>query len=161
MGRIFTVPWTGTITNAGGNTDLWEILPADDIPVILRMIRLGNTSEVKDAEEEGLRVTVNRMRATVTSGSGGAADAPEDLGKANQSPGFAGETNNTTVATTSGDTEILDEIGWINRQSPLEIWYPDERFAPRAQEGEALIIRLEDTVDDDMTFAGTIFVEEL
>jgi hypothetical protein len=125
------------------------------------MIRLGQISEVKDAEEEGLRVSVIRMTATVTSGSGGSADAPEDLGKAAQTPGFAGETNNTTVATTSGDTEILDEIAWINRQTPLEIWYPDERFAPRAQQAEALIIRLQTTVADDMTFAGTIFLEEL
>jgi hypothetical protein len=51
MGRVYVIPWTGTVTNAGGNTDLWEILPADDQPVSILMIRLGLTSEVKDAEE--------------------------------------------------------------------------------------------------------------
>lgn len=161
MGTIWTVPWTGTVTNAGGNADLWEILPAAEKPVLLRMIRLGQTSEVADAAEEGLRVTVKRLRATVTGGSGGSAGAPESLLLANQAPNFASEVNNTTVATTSGDTEILDEIGWVNRQSPLDIWYPDERFCPRAQNAEALVIRLETTVVDDMTFAGTIVVEEL
>jgi hypothetical protein len=65
------------------------------------------------------------------------------------------------VATTSGDTEVLDEIGWINRQTPLEIWYPDSRFAPRAQQTEALIIRMETTLADDMTFVGNVIVEEL
>ena len=30
MSRIFVVPFTAVITTAGGNTDLWEILPADD-----------------------------------------------------------------------------------------------------------------------------------
>lgn len=161
MGRMWSIPFTATVTAAGGDTDLWEILPADDIPVLLRMIRLGQITEVKDAEEEGLRISVKRLLATVTSGSGGAAGVPEDIGKANQSPGFASETNNTTVATTSGDTEVLDEIGWINRQTPLEIWYPDERFAPRAAQAEALIIRMETTLADDMTFVGNIIVEEL
>lgn len=161
MGRMWTIPWTGTVTNSGGNTDLWEILPAAEKPVLLRMIRLGQTSEVQDTAEEGLRVTVKRLRSAVTGGSGGSAGAPEDIGLANQTPGFASEVNNTTVATTSGDTEVLDEIAWLNRISPLEIWYPDERFAPRAQNAEALIIRLETTVADDMTFAGTIIVEEL
>lgn len=161
MGTMWTVPWTGTVTNAGGNTDLWEILPAAEKPILLRMIRLGQTSEVADAAEEGLRVSVIRMTATVTSGSGGSADAPEALGDAAQAPSFAGETNNTTVATTTGDTEILDEIAWINRISPLETWYPDERFCPRAENGEALLIRLQDTVADDITFAGSIFLEEL
>lgn len=161
MGRMWSIPFTATVTAAGGDVDLWEILPADDIPVLLRMIRLGQTSEVKDAEEEGLRISIKRLLATVTGGSGGSAGAPEELGKSNQSPGFASETNNTTVATTSGDTEVLDEIGWINRQTPLEIWYPDERFAPRVQQTEGLVIRMETTLSDDMTFVGNVIVEEL
>lgn len=161
MGQMWSIPWTGTVTLAGGNVDLWEILPAAEKPVLLRMIRLGQTSEVKDAEEEGLRVSVKRLRATVTGGSGGSAGAPENIALANQAPGFASEINNTTVATTSGDTEVIDEIGWINRQTPLEIWYPDERFCPRGQNAEALVIRLETTVADDITFVGSIIVEEL
>lgn len=160
MPRTYVVPWTGTVTNAGGNTDLWEILPADDQPCRILMIRLGQTSEVKDAEEEGLRVTVRRFRATVTSGSGGSAGAPEEVSRANQAPAFASETNNTTVATTSGDNEVIDEIGWINRQTPLDIVYPDAKMQPAAIQGEALIVRLESTVADDMTFAGNIWIEE-
>jgi hypothetical protein len=107
-----------------------------------------------------LRVTVRRFRATVTSGSGGAAGAPEEVTRANQAPAFASETNNTTVATTSGDNEVLDEIAWINRQSPLDIVYPEAAMRPKAIQSEGLIIRLESTVADDMTFAGNIWVEE-
>lgn len=160
MGRKWLLPWNGTVTNAGGNADLWEINPADDKPVALRMIRLGQTSEVKDAEEEGLRVTVKRLLATVTSGNGTAGTA-EEPGASNQSPGFSWEYNGSTVATSSGTTETLDEIGWINRQSPLEIWYPDIDMAPKVVQGEALVIRLETTVADDITFVGCALVEEL
>lgn len=158
--RVFSIPFTATVTAAGTDTDLWEISPAANYPVILRRIMLGQISEVGDTAEEGLRLTVKRLRATVTSGSGGSAGAPEDLARANQTPNLSAETNNSTVATTTGDTEVLDEIPWINRISPLEIWYPEAKFAPRVMNGEVLVVRLETTLADDMTFAGAIFVEE-
>lgn len=158
--KVFTIPWTGTITNAGGNTDLWEILPAANLPCKIRGIRLGQTSELGDTAEESLRITIRRMAATVTSGSGGSSDAPVQVDLTGISPGFAGETNNTTVATTSGTSEIVEEIAWNIRNSPFEIWYPDPVFAPKAVNAEALIVRCESTVTDDITFAGTIWIEE-
>lgn len=160
MGRIFALPWQATVTAAGGDADLWEISPGDDAPVAIRMIRLGQISEVADAAEEGLRVDVLRMTATVTS-SNGTAGTAEELSRSNQSPTLSWEYNGATVATTTGATETLDMIGWINRQSPLEIWYPDIDFAPRAVQTEALLIRLQTTLADDMTFVGCVIVEEL
>lgn len=159
MGIVYVLPWTGTVTNAGGNADLWEINPADDKPVYIRKITLGQTSEVKDAEEEGLRVTIKRLTATVTSGNG-TAGTEEELNRSGQAGGFTWEYNGATVATTTGDTEIVGEIGWINRQTPLEIWFPDLKFAPKAIQGEALVIRLETTPADDFTFVGEVYVEE-
>jgi len=160
MSKIWNLPWQATVTAAGGDTDLWEINPADDRPVQIRMIRLGQISEVADAGEEGLRVTVKRLLATVTSGNGTAGTA-ENPQASNESPGFTWEYNGTTVATATGTTETLDEIGWLNRQSPLEIWYPEDKYAPKARQTSALIIRLETTLADDMTFVGMVQVEEL
>ena len=158
--RIYTVPWTGTVTNAGGDCDLWEILPADDLPCKIRGLRLGQTSEVGDSAEECLRVSIIRMTATVTSGSGGSAGAPEQVDLAAQTPGFAVEVKNTTVATTTGDTEIIEEMGWNERATPFEVWYPDPDFSPRAIQGQALLVRLQTTPADDLTFAGTLWIEE-
>lgn len=160
MSDIFTVPFTATVTNSGGNADLWEILPADDLPCKIRGIRLGQTTEVGDTAEEGLRISIIRMTATVTGGSGGSAGAPENVAKSGQTPGFSSETNNATVATTSGDTEIVEELSWNVRNSPFEIWYPDPAFAPKAIQGQALLVRLQTTPADDFTFAGTLWVEE-
>jgi len=158
--RIYTVPWTGTITNAGGNTDLWYIAPADDLPVKIRGFRLGNSSEIGDAQEENLRITIRRFRATVTVGSGGSAGAPEQVDLSNQAPGFTSRTNDTTVATTSGDNEVIEEMAWNERNSPFEVWYPDPDFAPKCLQTEALIVRMESTAADDLTFCGTIWIEE-
>lgn len=160
MGDIYTVPFTATVTASGGNADLWEVLPATNLPCKIRGIRLGQTSEVGDAQEEGLRISILRMTATVTSGSGGSAGAPEHVAKSGQTPGFSSETNNATVATTSGDTEIVEDMSWNVRNSPFEIWYPDPAFAPAAIAGQALLVRMQTTPADDFTFAGTLWVEE-
>jgi hypothetical protein len=160
MGRIYTVPYTGAITNAGANADLWEIIPADDKPVSIRGFRLGQTSEVGDAAEEGLSISIIHLGATVTSGNGTTVTpVPVDVG-INVAAGFTAEANGATVATSSGTSTIVEELAWNNRQSPLEVWYPDERFAPKARQASALVIRLNTTPADDFTFAGTLWVEE-
>lgn len=160
MGRIYSVSFSGTITAAGGDTDLLEILPADDKPVRLRGWSIGQTSEVKDAEEEGLRISVIRLPATVTGGSGGSAPTPQKVDSADAAAGFAAEVNNTTVATTSGTAETVAEMAWINRNTPWEFWYPDERFCPKVKQGEALVVRLQTTLADDMSTALTFWIEE-
>lgn len=160
MSRIYAVPFTATVTNAGGNADLWEFLPADDKPIKLRGLRFGQISEVGDSAEEGLQISIVRMSATVTSGSGGAAVTPVPMDSADSAAGVACETNNATVATTSGAATILDYIAWNNRNSPFETWWPDPTFAPKAKQGEALLIRMDTTLADDMTFCGTAYIEE-
>jgi hypothetical protein len=160
MGRVYTISYTGTITNAGGDSDLLELLPADDKPVKLRGLLLSQVSEVGDAAEEGLRISLVRFPATVTSGSGGSAVTPKPMDSADAAAGVAAECNNTTVATTSGTADTLAEIGWNERNSPYEMWFPDERFAPKAKQGEALLVRLQTTPADDFTGCFTFWVEE-
>lgn len=157
-------PFTGTITNAGGNTDLLEVLPGDDKPVRLRGLLLSQISEVADAAEEGLQVSVQRFPATVTSGSGGTADAAANrapLDSADSAAGCTVEFNNTTVATTSGTAVVLAYLGWNIRNSPFDFWLPDERFCPITKQGEGLIVRQDTTAADDYTGCFTFWIEEL
>jgi len=161
MSRIYTVVFQGTVTNAGGDQDWLEVLPADDKPVRLRGMKYGQISEVADAAEEGLRISILRLPATVTSGSGGSAPTPAPLDSADVAAGFAAEVNNTTIATTNGTIITLEELAWNIRNSPYETWWPDERFAPIVKQGEALIIRQQTTVADDITACLTFYLEEL
>ena len=161
MSRMYTVVFQGTITNAGGDQDLLECAPADDKPVRLRGFSLGNTSEVGDAAEEGLRISVYRMTATVTSGSGGSSPTVLPIDGADAAFGGTVEVNNTTVATTSGSALIVHELGWNIRNSPCEFWYPDERFCPIVRGTEYLIVRLQTTPADDFTGQFTFWLEEL
>lgn len=160
MSRIYSVPFAGgTVTNAGGNADLWEFLPADDKPIKLRGFTFGQISEVGDAAEEGVEIQVIRLGATVT-GSNGSSVTPVPMDSADAAAGFTAETNGATVATTTGTTTIMESCPWNLRASPYEKWYPDERFCPKAKQGEGLFIRLLTTVADDITFGGCAWIEE-
>lgn len=160
MGRLYTVVFQGTVTNAGGDQDLLEITPADDKPVKLRGFLLSQTSEVGDAAEEGLRISCIILPATFTSGSGGSAPTPQPLDSADVAAGFTSEVNNTTVGTTSGTARTLMELAWNERNSPYEWWAPDERFAPKVKGAEGMVVRMQTTPADDFTGAFTFWLEE-
>lgn len=159
MPRIYTVAWTGTVTNAGGDADLLEIVPADDKPVKLRGFCLGQTSEVGDAAEEGLRVTVQVLPATFTTGNGTSA-TPRPVDSADAAAGFTAEFNGATIATTSGTAIIHNEFSWNIRNTPFDFWYPDVSFCPKVKGAEGMVVRLHTTVADDITFCGTFWLEE-
>lgn len=159
MGRIYTVTYSGVLTNAGGNSDLLEITPADDKPVKLRGFLISQISEVGDAAEEGLRITVQRLPATVTGGSGGTTVTPVPPDSADVAAGMTTKCNNTTVATTSGTAVTILDVGW-NERVPFEWWGPEERFCPKAKQGEALVVRSETTPADDLTISATFWLEE-
>ncbi len=159
MARRYAVPYTGTFTNTGGNADLLELLPADDKPVKLIGFLLSQTSEVGDTAEEGIRISVVRLGATVTS-SNGTSVTPVPLDSADTAAGFTAECNGATVATTNGTTTVVMEMGWNIRNSPYEWWAPDVSLAPKCKGGEGLFVRAETTPADDITVCLTFWVEE-
>ena len=160
MSRIYTVVFQGTVTNAGGDQDLLEITPADDKPVKLRGFLLSQTSEVGDAAEEGLRISVIRLPATFSSGSGGSAPTPQPLDSADAAAGATVEVNNTTVGTTSGTASTMMELAWNERNSPYEWWAPDPQYAPKVKGAEGLVVRMQTTPADDFTGCFTFWIEE-
>lgn len=159
MGRIYYIPYTGTLTNAGGNADLLECLPADDKPVRLRGMVLSQISEVGDAAEEGLQIVVKRLTATVTTGNGTAV-TPTPVDSADTAFGGTAECNGSTIATTSGSTVNLAYFGWNIRNTPFEFWWPDPAMAPKAKQGEGLFVTCDTTPADDITINLTFIIEE-
>lgn len=160
MARRYMAAYSGTITAAGGDTDLIEILPADDKPVRLIQLNIGQISEVGDAAEEGIRLTLLRLPATVTSGSGGSSITAGKVDSGDSAFSGAIEMNNTTVATTSSTAETLGEYGW-NLRAPLELVWPDPDMRPVARQGEALVFRFQTTLADDATGQITAILEEI
>lgn len=159
MGRMYTVSFAATVTAAGTDTDWLELTPTDDKPCRLRGWVIGQTTEVADAAEEGLRFSILRLPATVTSGNGSATTG-QPMDDAAGTVGFAAETNGTTVATTSGSAVTLCEFSWINRASPWEFWFPEPELCPKVRQASALVFRQQTTLADDMSATATFFIEE-
>jgi hypothetical protein len=165
MPRLYKVPATLTVTAAGGNTDVFQLNPSGTGGRTIRLVgfRLGNTTEVGDAMEEGLELQLMHMAATVTDGggTGSATVTPVPTPRVGgTAAGFTARVNSPTVATSSGTSTILEYIGWINRMSPLEIWYPDPKWCHEAIATESIILRCNTTLVDDMVCQVVIFVEE-
>lgn len=163
MPRLYAATYNGTITNAGGNADLGSFQPADDIPIRLRGILFSQSSEVGDAQEEGLRITVNRLPATFTVGSGGASitactPSSDTTGAAWS---FTGRANDTTIASTSGTAECHFDSAWNVRNSPYDFFWPDATFCVQARQGAGVTVRMDTTPADDFTGSFTFWLEEL
>ena len=68
-GRIYSVVFSAVAVSAA--QDLFEITPADDKPVEIVGIELGQSSDAGDAADELLQISI--IRGFTTSGSGGTA----------------------------------------------------------------------------------------
>lgn len=160
MGRIYTVSYAGTLTNAGGNADLLECLPADDKPTKLLGWIIGCYSDAGDAAAEALNISVLRLPATVTSGNGTSV-TPASLDATNTvAYGGTTECNGATVATTSSSAVTLMELAWTIQGSPWEFWFPEPKLVPVVRQGEGIFVRCSSTVADDISVALTFFIEE-
>lgn len=156
---IFTVSFAATVTAAGTDTDWLELVPAANYPCVLRGWVIGQTTETGDTAEEGLRFSIIRLPATVTSGNG-TATTGRDIGDVGDTAQFTAETNGTTVATTSGTALTLCELAWNNRATPWDFWFPDERFAPKVRATSSLVFRMQTTLADDMSATATFWIQE-
>ncbi len=160
MGTLYTVTLSFTLTNAGGNADIISIQPAANKPCLLRGLKIGQTSEVAEAQEEGLRFSIIRLPATYTVGSGGSAVTPSKVKRNSSAAAFTARMNDTTISTTNGTLETLEELGWNERASPVEwVWGPDEAYD--VINGEGLVIVSQTTPADDLTMQVTAIIEQM
>lgn len=161
MSRVYTVPYQGTITAAGTDADLLYLLPAAGKRCVLRGMIISNFSDFGDAQEEGVRISIIRLPATVTAGSGGSTVTGAVVDQNNgTAAGFTAHCNDTTVATTSGTALTIEEFGWNIRNTPFERWWPEDRYASDVINASALVVRMQSTLADDVSMAFTFWVEE-
>lgn len=153
-GRIYTVVFSAVAVSAA--QDLFEITPADDKPIEIVGIELGQSSDAGDAMDELLQISI--IRGHTTSGSGGSAPTPTPMSPAESAAGFTAEVNNTTVATT-GTTTALTTTCWNVRAGYIQ-WFP-EGMRPTATQGNTTIVVRQTAPADAITMSGTLYVREL
>lgn len=161
--RLYTVEFNNVaVTAANGDVDYFELNPAADVPIELVGLFIGQETAESDANEDYVRLAILRFTgATLTSGSGGATPTPRPVSSGDAAAGFAAETANTTVATTSG-TSVRLHSDAFNIRSGYQMWWPPEaRPGCPGSTDAVLIIRQESTVDATTNFSGTAYIAEL
>lgn len=145
--------------------DFFYVKPAADKPCLIEAVYLSNvggTADAGDAQEELLRLVINRLPSTVTVGSGGSASATgtlNPLATNDTAAGFTGRTNDTTPATTSGTARTLHSDGW-NVRVPY-VWLPPPEHRLWVANAEAIVVKLLSTPADAVLCSGTCIVREL
>lgn len=154
-GRIYTVIFSAVSVSAA--QDLFELTPADDKPVEIVGIELGQSSDSGDAQDEQLQLSI--IRGFTTSGSGGTTPTPQPVASSiDAAAGFTSEVNNTTLANT-GTTGTLWTSCWNVRAGYIN-WFP-EGLRPAASQANTTIVVRQTAPADAITMSGTLWVREL
>lgn len=154
MSRVYAVTFSAVSVAAA--QDLFELTPADDRPIEIVGIELGQTSDFGDAQDEQLQISI--IRGFTTSGSGGTAATPAPLSPLDIAAGFTAEVNNTTVANT-GTSATLHAGVWNVRAGYIN-WFP-EGMRPAATQANSTLVVRQTAPADAITMSGTLYVREL
>jgi hypothetical protein len=154
MARIYTAQFNGVAVTA--QQDFFELVAPSTGAVLIHAIELSQTTEVGDAEEEGLLILLKSGQTT--SGSGGSTPASVPLAFGDAAAGAVVEANNTTKAT-AGTIVTHAAWAWNVRGDFVKIFTPEMRPIVRAS--RRLTVELATTPADSITLHGTLWFEEL
>jgi hypothetical protein len=154
MPRSYSITFSAVAVSAA--QDLFELSPADDKPVEIVGIELGQSSDSGDAADEQLQISI--IRGHATSGSGGSSATAVPKQPADTAAGFAAEVNNTTVASTG--TPVVLQTGCWNVRAGYINWFP-EGDRPIANQGQTTIVVRQTAPADAITMSGVLHVREL
>jgi len=153
MGRFYDLPLPRTAVTVA--VDLAEILTPAGLIVFIREIELSQSTEVKDAEEEMLQLTVKSGQTT--SGSGGntaVVPIPRDIGDA--AHGLTVESFNTTKAS-AGTIVTRPTWDWNVRIPFSKIFLPENPvFIPPSTRATVELVA---APIDSTTIGGYIVLE--
>ncbi|MCS6297179.1 MAG: hypothetical protein H8K09_13165 [Nitrospira sp.] len=154
MGRMFTGQFNGVAVTA--QQDLFELVAPATAICVIHAIELEQTTEVGDAQEEGLSILLKS--GATTSGSGGSTPSKVAAQVSDAASGATLEANNTTKAT-AGTIVTHNAWSWNVRMPFNKIFTPEMR--PVVAPSRRLTLELGTTPADSITMNGTITWEEI
>ena len=154
---IYTVSFDQqSFTAANGDYDFFELTPADDKPLEIVAIFIGNKTEVGDAQEEMVAWSVVRGNATTGNGT---STTPRPLDPSDGAASFTAETVASTPASTGSPVNL--HVDTFNIRTGLQIIFPPDMRPKVSQADTLLCVRLLTALADDATLSGTLYVREL
>ncbi len=151
---LYTVQFNGVAVTA--QQDLFEYTAPADSVVFIHWAKLAQSTEVGDAQEEGLSILIKR--GATTTGSGGTTPTPSPTEFGFAAAGGTAKVNNTTKAT-AGTIVTLDADVWNVRMQAIWLWTPETRLV--LSPSQRFTIELGTTPADSITMNGTLCLEEI
>jgi hypothetical protein len=132
-----------------------EVTAASSRRVKILGWEIGQSTEAGDAQDEQLRLEL--IRGYTTSGSGGSAFTPLALDPNDPAALAAAEINNTTVAS-AGTPQVMHATAFNVRAG--HIWLPPPLLQPSIAVSTRIVLRMNLTPADSVSFSGTLYFEE-
>ena len=120
MGRVYSMVISAVAATT--QVDLFELVAPSTKILELLELHLSQTTEVGDAQEEGLQILIKSGQTTSGSGGSSATPIPRQLG--DTASGATAETMNTTKAS-AGTIVTHESHGWNIRAPFMRIWLPE------------------------------------
>lgn len=152
MSGYFNVPFAYT---GNANVDLLEINVASTKPLLILGYDIQQTSDVGDAAEEILALTLKT--GATTSGSGGSASTPVNLDRSGGAASFTAEQANTTKASAGTIVTVLT-LGWNIRMPDRVIFTQEQQILLPA--AARLTLELP-AATDSLTITGQLYCWEI
>lgn len=149
--RIYTASFSAVAVTTA--TDLFEITCAADRPIEIMGWTIFQTTDLGDAAEEVVDLSVQRA---VTAGSGGSSATIVDYGGRGESTSDA--TVNRTVSTAHTGGTVQFRKGW-NIRIPEEFWLPPELYCYVDAATDPVTLTITAPADS-ITVSGSIFWRE-
>jgi hypothetical protein len=136
--------------------DLFELVAPTAKSIRILGIRIGQSSDAGDAQDENLQIKI--VRGYTTSGSGGTASlTPVSLREGGVATAITtGEINNTTVAS-AGTAVVLLPDDFNVRAGYIYLPVPEERITIAA--GTRVVVRITAPADS-LTMSGSLIYQE-
>ena len=151
-GRVYTASFKKQAVTAV--MDLFSVqVPADEMIEVLSL-KIFQTSDFKDAEEEGLTIAIRRQTGSFTVGS---ANTPARARESDAVTNCTVRERDTTQAT--GTFEDIELVGWNVRMMEPLIWIPEERCSIFGTSD--LVVDLDDAPADSLTISAVLKFREL
>lgn len=152
MGRMYSAIFQATAVGTAAQ-DLLTLTGATNVVGYIHKIVVTQSSDLGDAQEEGVRIT---LLMGATAGSGGTALTEQSLQDGQPAADFAAIRNNTTQAT--GGTAIYEE----NMNNRIGFYYePTPETRPLVAGTTSFVVQMNSTLADAMTMSAVIQWEEL
>lgn len=115
--------------------------------------------QITGTSVSNLRVSVNRLPATVTPGTAGSAATPQKINRGDGAAVATARVNDTSQATTSGTKAALHSDVFNTVNGYQFFWPPAD--IPTIGPSEAAVLSLDTAPGSAMTMSGTLYFAEL